>query len=245
MKFAFLCLCCFTNLILQSQNFVFGCNTNKWHPNKFYIIYPDMKFEFKLPYEKDQSGVANLLFKNKANGKIQLLDTIKNGIRYYSELLGKYDVIILYNNGKYIKYDGMSIKKNSFKKVNMEKLTIHPCDSDSQYWLTLRSFDTAIMKRYWNYHTPNSKITIRGYIFDEKGEMLFHAYVARNRTMEATVSDIDGYFEFGVDEAAFGFQISCLGYKSQNIELIESSGLFVVLEEDSEQMNMRIGQSVK
>ena len=49
-------------------------DTSKWHPKKFYVIYTDKRITFRFPYEKEQSGVRNLLFLNKETGKICLFD---------------------------------------------------------------------------------------------------------------------------------------------------------------------------
>jgi hypothetical protein len=56
------------------QSFI--ADTGKWHPETFYIVYPDLKMTFDLPYEDDRSGVANLLFIDKNTGGVRLLDTV-------------------------------------------------------------------------------------------------------------------------------------------------------------------------
>jgi hypothetical protein len=122
-------------------------DTDKWHPAAFYVVYPDMRLEFKLPCEEDQSGVANLLFRNKETGDIHLLDTIKNDERYYNPLSGKYDVILLYNNGKYVVYKDVVFEKGVTAEVDMEHLDIQPSDTNSRYWLTLRSFLESRIRR--------------------------------------------------------------------------------------------------
>ena len=79
--------------------------------------------KFKLPHEKDQSGMANILFKNKNSGEIFTLDYLIHQsspdnpsyyIRAYRAVFfsGRYDVIFLYNNGKYIKYPDVLFENN-------------------------------------------------------------------------------------------------------------------------------------
>ncbi|MDR0540852.1 MAG: hypothetical protein LBH19_01425 [Dysgonamonadaceae bacterium] len=198
-----------------------------WHPETFYVVYPDMKLTFKLPHEKDQSGVANLLFKNKETGTIHLLDTVKNNERYCNQLSGKYDAILLYNNGKYILYNDVLFEKNISTEVNMENLNIQSCDSDSQYWLTLRKFNTAIGSRVFleNYAT-DSKKKIRGYIFHERGEGLMGAGICQeDNRCKITLSD--GYFEIDVDSYQT-LKVLYLGIEDQTINIKTNSGLFLV-----------------
>ncbi|MDR1370213.1 MAG: hypothetical protein LBJ72_08850 [Dysgonamonadaceae bacterium] len=199
-----------------------------WHPEAFYIIYPDMKLTFKLPYEKDQSGVANLLFKNKETGTIHLLDTVKNNERYCNQLSGKYDAILLYNNGKYIVYNDVSFEKNISTEVNMENLNIQSCDPDSQYWLTLRKFNTAIGTRVFpeNYATDSNK-KIRGYIFLlGGGESLMGAGICQQDN-RCKIALSDGYFEIDTDSYQT-LKVIYIGIEDQTINIKTNSGLFLV-----------------
>ena len=148
-------------------------DTCQWHPKEFHIIYSDMKLTFKLPYEKDRSGVRNLLLQCKKTNKIHLLDeehTIyidrrynrnfdsenydaimsdeeppKYFERFYTKFdLGNYNAILLYNNGTYIKYDDIVFEKNACKEIDMTKSALQPSNSESKYWLTMRAFNDFV-----------------------------------------------------------------------------------------------------
>ena len=102
-------------------------DTGRYHPTVIcvYNLGRNVKhsLEFKLPYEEDQSGMANILFKNKNSGEIFTFDYLIHQsspdnpsyyIRAYRAVFfsGRYDVIFLYNNGKYIKYPDVLFENN-------------------------------------------------------------------------------------------------------------------------------------
>ena len=104
-------------------------DTTKWHPKEFIIINLDMKVTFKLPFEADKSGVRNLFFQSKKSGKILMLDEEKVGRsepRSYTKFdNGKYNAFLLYNNGKYIKYNNIEFSDSSSINVDLTKFIPH------------------------------------------------------------------------------------------------------------------------
>ncbi|MDR1116165.1 MAG: hypothetical protein LBL33_08490 [Tannerella sp.] len=223
-------------------------STFKWHPEEIHIMCLGMKIKFKLPYEKDQSGVANLLFQSKESGEIHLLDTIKNNRRYYNWLSGKYDAILLYNNGKYIKKSDVTFEKNTSTEVDMGKDDVHTSDSESLHWLTLRTFNAAIDDRVIrkNY-TIISEKKIRGYIFHNITGGPIWAWITATGIdgikRESIATNInDGYFEFDIDDVINQplniFGIGCI---NQEINITVNSGLILVTEEYPEPVNPTSG----
>ena len=58
--------------------------------------------------------------------------------RIYSKFpAGTYDAILLYNNGKYLKQDALTIQSYTYLDVDMESLPLHERDSLSAGWLLL------------------------------------------------------------------------------------------------------------
>ncbi|MDR2037749.1 MAG: hypothetical protein LBQ60_07490 [Bacteroidales bacterium] len=222
--------------------------TFKWHPEEIHIMCLNMKIKFKLPYEKDQSGVANLLFQSKKSGEIHLLDTIRNNKRYYTWLSGKYDAILLYNNGKYIKKDNVIFEKNTSTEVDLCKNNVQPSDSTSLKWLTLRTFNAAIEDRVIrkNYTTVSEK-KIRGYIFHDITGGPVWAWITAMGTDGIKKESIatntnDGYFEFDVgDDIKQPLNIFGIGCINQEINIAVNSGLIYVSEEYPEPVNPTSG----
>ncbi|MDD4429509.1 MAG: hypothetical protein PHG64_14135 [Paludibacter sp.] len=222
-------------------------DTSKWHPEAIYIILPDRKLTFRLPREKSQdpSGVANLLFQCRKTGEIHLHDTIKGGYRSFnfSLLTGQYDVVLLYNSGKYIRYNNVVFGKNADAEVNMEKLNVQPSDAASRYWLTLRSFNTPTRERiYHKYYPTVSEKKIRGYIYEQNGFLLW-PNIYTTDTIKWTRTHPDGYFEIDV-EPDQTLKFSFLGFITQEIKIKESCGLILLMKEEpiEPNFNPRTGQ---
>lgn len=209
-----------------------NCN-DKWHPTTFYVVYPDMSLTFNLPYERDLSGVANLFFKDKITGTIHLLDTIKNNERYHNKLLGTYDAILLYNNGKYLEYKNVVLKKDEDIKIDMENLKTQPRCSNSEYWLSLGSFTDGVEnKERILKNNLDSKKTIRGYILIEDGFAADFPFVRikRDKDKRETNCSFDGYFEIDIDEPAATLEFFCIGHNFEQLTVKENSGIFYVLD---------------
>ncbi len=219
----------------------------KWHPEEIYIICLDMKIKFKLPYEKDQSGVANLLFQSKESGEIHLFDTVKNNRRYYNWLSGNYDAILLYNNGKYIKKSDVIFEKNTSTEVEMARDDVHSSDSKSLHWLTLRTFNAAIDDRVIrkNYTTVSEK-KIRGYIFNNVTKGPIWTWITatdidgiKRESFATNISD--GYFELDIDDVNQPLIFLGIGCIKKEINITADSGLILVLEEHTEPVNPTSG----
>jgi hypothetical protein len=216
----------------------FVADTGKWHPEEIHIVYAmdSMTLAFKLPYEENQSGVHNLLFQSNESGTIHLLDTINNvyNERWFTRLIpGKYDAILLYNNGNYIKYRDVAFEKNTSAEVDMRKLKFQPSDSKSQSWLTLRTFNAPVGDRGTlskNYTTVYEKRG-RGYVFLEEGPALMNKLaVIKIDSDKSIMGTLDGYIEFEFDLNQ-KIKIVSLSIAPYEITLPANSGLFVVTEE--------------
>ena len=230
-------------------------DSDLWHPKAFYISYPDMTLTIYLPYEKDRSGVHNLLFKCKESGDIHLLDTVKinekkdkTDERFFNRLYGNFDVILLYNNGKYIQYSEVVFKKNSHTNVNMKNLKIQPCDSASQQWLNMRSFTSIVGNDERVFDQPLvSQEKTQGYIFVEHIPYAFAGsdgdpavIIKKNNDIKKVNCTFDGYFEIDYDDERYPLEFNCWNLEPGYLNVIINSGVFFVLEGyDLEEYNKR------
>jgi hypothetical protein len=195
-------------------------SAGKWHPKMFCIELPDLSLDFPpfrrpvddlslrfiFPYEPDQSGFYNLFFISKESGETLLSDTVKENKRYFTPFLPRscYDVVLLYNNGKYVRCNDIVFEHGI--EVDMSNQHIHPSDSLSEYWKTMRAFDDAIQDR-----TPDgddtavSESIIKGYVFNsDSGYTLKSSIIVGPFGAEkgkwTTASD--GYFEIDIQDDA-------------------------------------------
>lgn len=211
-----------------------------WHPEQFHIAVPDMKVDFIFPYEKEQSGVANLLFRDRKSGEIRLLDyyykTPYGGRRYAPFDPGDYDVILLYNNGKYIIRENLIFEPGVKMVVDISSLSARNVDEDSRQWLNQRKFtdmlgDKRILRSY--YKANDSRHKISGYILAPDGAHGTCSVRLPAEVRKEVLSSRDGYFEFDYEDKDVGLtlRVSDDQYnKDVDIELTPNSGYFIVLE---------------
>ncbi|MDR0386356.1 MAG: hypothetical protein LBH60_09805 [Prevotellaceae bacterium] len=233
-------------------------DTSKWHPKKFYIIYTDrytdIRIIFKFPYEEDQSGVRNMLFLNKQTGKIRLLDEERplNEYRKFTEFDSeKYDVILLYNNGTYIRYNDVIFEKGGCMEIDMTQSEIQPSGSKSEEWLTMRAFNDVIgnakrkIKMKGDTRVPALGVEIRGYVFAEEGDCLPWIFMFSNSTdfdNLLTISEDDGYFLVKSNDTSQSLYISnSQSYFPCEITVTVDCGIFAVLKRNHDFDNIRFG----
>ncbi|MDR1116164.1 MAG: hypothetical protein LBL33_08485 [Tannerella sp.] len=216
-------------------------DTGKWHPEEIQILWPQSKLIFNLPCEDERSGVANLLFQSKDTGEIFLIDTIQDSERYFNYHLfsGKYNAILLYNNGKYIKCDDVFFEKGTTKEVNMGNLIIQPADSESSRWLALRSFNLAIVERQFLRNLRNdtiiSKNKVRGYVFNGNNWKAFSRFIVMSknnddRKSHGNIDHSDGYFELHIDDDIIQI-IKLFGFVPSEIVIRSNSGVIIVMDD--------------
>jgi hypothetical protein len=242
------------------------------HPEAIYIVWPDMKLQIKLPHEKERSGVANLLFRDSVSGKIYLLDSVKNNPHYQSNIFawrsiahikdaryytpfeqGRYDVIILYNSGKYIRQENILFKKDADKVIDLRKDPIQLADKESQNWLALRKYNTIIGERTLNHTFSDKKIS--GYLFEQQSREALSgipiAYHTENNKVKSVNSAYDGYFETDINDKDIKptLEINFIGSEPRKIDVKANSIYFIVLKSivlsEKELTNITTGPLIK
>jgi hypothetical protein len=231
-------------------------STYVWHPERVYVVWPDMRLEFRLPTE--QSGVANMLFRDRKSGEVRLLDSVEDNPNYgkpYESLNdvkrvrqairfepGSYDAILLYNDGKYIVYDNLVIEPGVVSVVDMSAERVCRANSDSRKWLKLRKFtDVVGGKRLIERKSPEtSPYKIAGYVFDpERMPNHFADFYSVDLSPDGTLSEsvagisADGYFELDVreDNVIRPLNLHYSPMSDFNLDVESDTWLFIVTKE--------------
>jgi len=209
-----------------------------WHPKMFYVIYPDFSLRFILPHEPEQSGVYNLFFISKESGETLLLDTIKDNKRCVTQFSLKsiYDVILLYNNGKYVRHNDVLFEDSA--EVDMRNLNIQPLDSVSKLWKTMRSFDCAITDRESDRDDMTvSDFIIKGYALSLMEGSPWNPSWEWRPTVGARGTNAitkrcayDGYFEIDVeDDTEQTFRARATLHYNEEFKITSCCGVFLVM----------------
>ena len=216
-------------------------SVGKWHPKMFYIVLPDLSLKYILPYEPDQSGFYNMFFISKESGETLLLDTIEDSIRYFTPFLSGncYDVVLLYNNGKYVKQNNIFFKNGAV--VDMSNQRFLPSDSISERWKATRAFDDTVNDQVSDGDDMDvSDFIIKGYILSEVRLWQLEQYwkhyepVAKLQSSGSIVKSKkctdDGYFEIDAeDDTEQTLRVSPLLHQPLMIDIIAPCGLFLVM----------------
>lgn len=217
-----------------------------WHPQSIYISGADKTLSVRLPAEKDSTGVANLLLLDRAHGNIAYPDTFdllaKNDRRLPT---GVYDAVLLYNNGKYLRYDSVDLRPYHYVDMDMNAVALHQQDSLSSRWLWLQkhlNVVRTVRPDYRKLHLSKTKWLdgnrVRGYVYSEgDGEPLIGASVVVKGTMNGTVTDMDGYFELTCERGGSVLQFNYIGMISREVPVYSNTELTVMLKEDALMMD--------
>lgn len=213
---------------------------NIWSPTQIYISLPDKKLKFHLPRDKNFTGVANLLFRNCETGALLLPDTLINGSKTYAHFpVGVYDAILLYNDGKYLEWNNLTVKSNTYLDVNMESIALNECDSLSASWLSVSGSVGGIGVNQQKGRSMSLKRPTRrygnmvcGYVTAPSGEPIIGVSVMIKGTQEGTITNMDGYFELNCGRGEI-LQFCYIGYKRQEMQAVSGMDLFVTMEEDN------------
>lgn len=149
---------------------------------------------------------------------------------------GNYDVILLYNNGKYLVYDNLTIAEDANMIVDMVPLTVQKADNHSSKWLDQRKFTNMLAERtvLHYYKSNDSRHKISGYIFGfDGGSARMCSIRLPADVIKEAFSTRDGYFEFDYEDKDIGLTLRISDdryYKDLDIELTPNSGYFIALE---------------
>ncbi|WP_455584386.1 carboxypeptidase-like regulatory domain-containing protein [Bacteroides sp.] len=222
--------------------FVDECRRQKaWHPQNIYIHGADKTLSVRLPVEKDSTGVANLLLLDCTDGNIVYPDTFALSERNNSRLpSGVYNAVLLYNNGKYLKYDSVSFHSYHSIDMDMSAVALHEKDSLSSRWLWLQKYLNAVRTTRPVYQRLQLSKTrwlggnrIRGYVYSEEdGEPMIGASVVVKGTQNGTITDLDGYFELMCEHGSCVLQFSYIGMKTEEIAVSSNTELSVMMKND-------------
>lgn len=221
--------------------------TSNWKPSNIRITQSGLNMNFKLPLRQDTTGVSNLLFRNIKTGKILYPDRLQNGIRYYSDIPSEtHDIILLYNSGRFIRFDSVPFKPNNYTEVDMTKLPLHEKDSVSQKWLALRTRYISPENTYRtntstrNIHLDQEMISryiregnsVKGTVTDDNGDPLIGVSIVLKGTTYGTISDIDGNFEIAIDKDNTTLIFRYIGFNTTEMQVNKGSLVNVVMKED-------------
>ncbi len=216
-----------------------------WRPEYIQISRNNIDMLFHLPEDKEKAGVANILFMDRKDKNIYLPDKLFERENALNIPEGIYDVILLYNNGKYLLQEKVPIKTQTYTEVKLNDLQIQEPDSSSQEWLKIKSYSWKDDNKYKYYSTEVKDIRYRefrgnkesgnivmGRVYDEMNEPLIGVSVHLKGTDIGTITDIDGQFSLDIGQHSGTLVFNYIGLKSKEVNVYAFTNLTVPMESD-------------
>ncbi|MDQ2658629.1 MAG: carboxypeptidase-like regulatory domain-containing protein, partial [Bacteroidota bacterium] len=225
-------------LLLKKEPYV----REKWHPRVIDLVDDACRVKVFLPLEDARSGVADVLFQDcKTNTVLSPCRVNKNGSDYFSLPRGCHHIIVLYNNGRYLRMDSVDLQSHSIVVADMNYAKLLPADSLSRAWLyTARSncfHSVTIPSRTFTFQQSRYNVgNVHGTILDDMNTGLPGATVVVKGTDIGAVSDMNGRFTINIPEDPSTLVVSFIGYQTKEIEVRPGSEISLVMEADVQQL---------
>lgn len=217
-------------ILLQQDPYV----PEKWHPRVIDLVDYACRLKVMLPFEEAQSGVASVLFQDCKTGAVESpCKSYTKTSDYFTIPRGFRHVIVLYNNGAYLKMDSIELASYTNVVMDMNDQTRHPADSMSRAWLNVTSNcfrSLTVPPRTFAIRSRGNIGNVRGSIFDEVNMALPGATIVVKGTTIGTVTDVNGKFMLDIPEDPSTLVVSFIGYKTKEIEVRPGSEISIVLE---------------
>jgi len=225
---------------------------NKWFPGVINL----QNTKIHVPDDKDRTGVHSLIMRSKETGKLfvpaykrniagSYSYGAKNNFLYGLDKMeyGVYDIFLLYNSGRYLRYDSVPLLQYAYTELKLNNSTEHPKDSVSMKWLEYQVYSnkhsyytTDRRIDYWADYNRRSSFNpandVQGVVLDEYGESLIGVAVSIKDKQIGTITDLDGKFILDLHGPNNILRFSYLGYKTQEITVTRGSTINVKMEAD-------------
>ena len=216
---------------ISKMNDEMFCKKDIWQPKNIKISAENIKLAFHLPEEADSTGVSNLFFFNKNNKEIY---TYK-GDKYFNIKEGFYDIVLLYNNAKYLKIKDVNLKENHYTEINFTKSALNAADSLFSWWFTPpKQYNSGETTRYYIKTKKSSLTTVSGTVYDIHKEPMMSVTVIIKGIRYGTMTDFEGKFELNIPNSTETLEFSFMGYKSAEIFVNMGDDVTVFMAEDTE-----------
>ena len=213
---------------------------SQWHPRSIDLSDYATRITVTLPEEKEKSGVAALLFQNMETKRvITPCNRFSTQSGYYAIPRGPHNIILIYNNGSYLKMDDVNLRSYTKIMIDLQTVGLHGADSLSFDWLgsTTDGCYPSVEPTVTEYrHVGPVTGNIKGIVYDDTNTPLPGANIVIKGTSNGTVTNADGMFALDADSHDVVLVVSFIGYVTKEIEVSVGSDLTLYLTPDIQQL---------
>lgn len=213
---------------------------SQWHPRSIDISDYALRLTVTLPEENAKSGVAALLFENRNTKQVvSPCGTFNIHSGYYVIPRGSHNIILIYNNGTYLKMDDVALRSYVKIMIDLRNALLQDADSLSYNWLRSAGNNCYPSNEpvVTTYHHAGPIIgNIKGTVYDDTNTPLPGANVVIKGTSNGTVTNVDGTFALDADSQDVVLVVSFIGYQTKEIEVSIGSDVSLYLTADIQQL---------
>ena len=228
------------DLAMTKDRFLEERPEGKWHTRIIEMIDRNTHMKVLLPAEKESSGLAAFLFEDTRTKKLisPCKDIQSSNKNYFTIPLGLHNIIVIYNNGTYLKMDSILLQSNTQVVADLNSAQLHGADQS----LLGRARTISSMNCYpanWSrtitMRARRSRFAIGniwGVIYDEDNTPLPGANILIKGTTIGTVTDADGKFIIESEEPTATLVISFIGYVTREVDVRVGSDISLTMMAD-------------
>lgn len=220
-------------ILLEKETFV----RDPWHPTTIDLVDHACRIKVMLPHEDAQSGVASVLFQDCISRKVvSPCRSFTGRADYFTIPRGCHHVIVLYNNGTFLKMDEVNIAAHTHIVSDLRNTALHEATSYSRAWLgiaTENCFGSQPTTRTLTFESNlNSVGNLHGIVLDEINRPLPGANIVVKGTTIGAISDVNGQFILDVPVDPSTIVVSFIGYSMKELEVRPGTQVSIVMEPD-------------
>lgn len=210
----------------------------RWHPRVIDLVDHACRLKLVLTEEEAKSGVASALFQDaKTNVISSPCRSSSRRSDYFTVPRGLHHIIVLYNNGTFLKMDSINLHSYTNVVADMTGQALHAGDSLSRSWLSTVESNcfrsVTVPSRTFEFVLPRHQSgNVQGVIMDDTNMPLPGATVVVKGTTIGAVTDVNGRFFIDLPSNPSTLVVSFIGFATKEIEVRPGSELSVVMEAD-------------
>lgn len=216
---------------------------SKWHTRSIDYIDKSLRLTLLLPEEEEKTGIASVLLEECKSGK--LVSPCRNYSQQsgYSSLpRGCHNVIVLYNNGSYLKVNDVDLRSFTKAVINFNQQDINASDNTSQVWLHSPSANcNPVMPQTRTFRMYTRRAVngnVQGTVLSaEDNTPIPGVNVMIKGTEFGTVTDINGQFSIGITESPSILVFSFIGFQTMAMEVQAGTVISVTMMMDVTQLS--------
>lgn len=184
------------------------------------------KIELDVISDKKESPLNHIFFQKDSTNNYRIYNG--NSSYFYDFEPGTYRLLTLYTDARYSMVDSIVVQTDATTHLTLKNPTLYAANKNSKDWeeKIIAQITSPLPKETNVFISEYIRIngnTIKGHVYDEKGEVLIGASVQLQNTNIGTVTNINGAFTLNTPIKEPIVVIKYIGYEDKAVQLRQST----------------------